>query len=194
RVGLRTYFDRHAFGTATYADFQAAMDTGTDDDIRQWAKLWFETSNVNTLYPEITVADGTITAAAVRQTAPESHPVLRPHTLDVGLYGNGADTVVRVRIDGERTELPELVGKPAPEFLLLNDGDFTYGKIRCDEQSLAALPRMLPRLSPINRGMVWAQLLQAIGDAAFPPAEHLALVADMVSTETELSIIHEVLE
>jgi len=194
RVGLRTYFDRHAFGTATYADFQAAMDEATDDDVREWARLWFETSNVNTLHPEITVEDGVITAAAIRQTAPESHPVLRPHTLNVGLYGNGTDATIEVRIDGERTELPELVGKPAPEFLLLNDGDLTYAKIRFDERSLAALPRMLPRLSPINRGMVWAQLLQAIGDAAFPPAEHLGLVADMVSTETELSIIHEVLE
>jgi aminopeptidase N len=194
RVGLRTYFDRHAFGTATYADFQSAMDEATEDDIRQWAKLWFETSNVNTLYPEITVTDGIITAAAIRQTAPDSHPVLRPHTLDVGLYGNGTDACVRVRIDGERTELPELVGRPAPEFLLLNDGDLTYAKIRFDERSLAALPRMLPTLSPINRGMVWAQLLQAIGDAAFPPAGHLALVSDMVSSETELSIIHEVLE
>jgi aminopeptidase N len=194
RVGLRTYFDRHAFGTATYADFQAAMDEGTSDDIRQWARLWFETANVNTLYPEIAVTDGKISAAAIRQTAPESHPVLRPHTLDVGLYGNGTAETVRVRIDGERTELPELVGRPAPEFLLLNDGDFSYAKIRFDERSLAALPSMLPELSPINRGMVWAQLLQAIGDAAFPPADHLALVSDMVGSETELSIITEVLE
>ena len=194
RVGLRTYFDRHRFGTATYADFQAAMDEATSDDVREWARLWFETCNVNTLYPEITVSDGIITAAAIRQTAPESHPVLRPHCLNVGLYGNDTDTTLEVRIDGERTELPELVGKPAPEFLLLNDGDLTYAKIRFDERSLAALPRMLPTLSPINRGMVWAQLLQAIGDAAFPPAEHLALVADLVTGETELSIIHEVLE
>jgi len=194
RVGLRTYFDRHAFGTATYADFQAAMDEGTDDDIRQWARLWFETANVNTLYPEITVADGRITAAAVRQTAPESHPVLRPHTLDVGLYGDGTSETVRVRIDGERTELPELVGRPAPDFLLLNDGDFSYAKIRFDERSLAVLPSTLAKLSPINRGMVWAQLLQAIGDAAFPPAGHLALVSDMVGSETELSILTEVLE
>jgi len=194
RVGLRTYFDRHAFGTATYADFQAAMDSATDDDIRQWATLWFETSNVNTLYPEVTVEDGIITAAAIRQAAPESHPVLRPHTLDVGLYGNGTSDRVQVRIYGERTELPELAGRPAPEFLLLNDGDLTYAKIRFDERSLAALPRMLPALSPLNRGMLWCQLLQAIGDAAFPPAEHLALVADMVSGETELSIIAEVLE
>jgi aminopeptidase N len=194
RAGLRTYFDRHAFGTATYADFLAAMDEATSDDIQQWARLWFETCNVNTLHPEISVADGKITAAAIRQTAPESHPVLRPHTLNVGLYGNGDDACVQVRIDGERTELPELVGRPAPEFLLLNDGDLTYAKVRFDERSLAALPGMLPKLSPINRGMVWAQLLQAIGDAAFPPAEHLALVADMVTGETELSIIHEVLE
>ena len=120
--------------------------------------------------------------------------MLRPHTLDVGLYGNGTSDCVQVRIAGERTELAELAGRPAPEFLLLNDGDLTYAKIRFDERSLAALPRMLPTLSPLNRGMVWCQLLQAIGDAAFPPAEHLALVADMVSGETELSIIAEVLE
>ncbi len=102
--------------------------------------------------------------------------------------------MVSVAIDGERTELPALVGLPAPELLLLNDGDLTYAKIRFDAGSLAALPRLLPTLSPLNRAMVWCQLLLGVQDAVFPAADHLELVTQMVTAESELSIIAEVLE
>jgi aminopeptidase N len=193
RTGLRTYFARHAYGIATYRDFVAALSDATGTDMTSWMSTWFQESNVNTLHPEITISDGRISSAAIRQTAPDSHPVLRPHTLDVGLYG-GEDTIVRVNIDRERTELPVLVGRPAPEFVLLNDGDLTYTKIRFDAQSLAALPNVLPRLSPLNRAMVWCQLLLAVQDGAFAPAHHLDLVTRMLATESELSIIAEVLE
>lgn len=194
RATLRTYFDRHAYGLASYSDFLAALRDGTGSDQSRWAQLWFEECNVNTLYPEITVTDGVISAAAIRQTAPDSHPVLRPHTLDVGLYRGDQQQTVRVRIDGERTELPELLGRPAPEFLLLNDGDLTYAKIRFDPRSLAALPEWLPRLSALNRAMVWCQLLLAVQDGVYPAASHLELVTQLVAVETELSIIVEVLE
>jgi aminopeptidase N len=194
RRGLRTYFDRHAFGTATYADFLSAIGDATGADMTGWADRWFGTANVTTLHPDLEVRDGTISAAAIVQSAPESHPVLRPHTLNVGLYGGGRSTVISVAIDGERTELPALVGQPAPEFLLLNDGDLTYAKVRFDAGSLAALPRVLPTLSPLNRAMVWCQLLLAVQDAVFPAAEHLELVTRMVAVESELSILAEVLE
>ncbi|HEX8078626.1 MAG TPA: aminopeptidase N [Jatrophihabitans sp.] len=194
RAGLRTYFDRHAFGTATYADFLAALSDATGEDMTGWFDRWFKESNVNTLYPEIEVSGDVISAAAIVQTAPDSHPVLRPHTLHVGLYGGGRSTAIRVDIDGERTELLALIGQPAPEFVLLNDGDLTYAKIRFDESSLAALPRVLPTLSPLNRAMVWCQLLLAVQDAVFPAADHLELVTQMVAVESELSIITEVLE
>ncbi|MEO6503352.1 MAG: aminopeptidase N [Jatrophihabitantaceae bacterium] len=194
RAGLRTYFDRHAFGTATYADFLSALSDATGEDMSGWFDRWFKESNVNTLHPEIEVSGGVISAAAIVQTAPASHPVLRPHTLNVGLYGGGQSTVISVDIDGERTELPALVGRPAPEFVLLNDGDLTYAKVRFDDASLAALPRVLPTLSPLNRAMVWCQLLLAVQDAVFPAADHLEQVRQMVAVETELSIITEVLE
>lgn len=194
RAGLRTYFDRHAFGTATYGDFLAALSDATGEDMTGWFDRWFKESNVNTLHPEIEVSGGVICAAAIVQTAPDSHPVLRPHTLNVGLYGGGPSTAIKVDIDGARTELPALVGQPAPEFVLLNDGDLTYAKVRFDETSLAALPRVLPTLSPLNRAMVWCQLLLAVQDAVFPAADHLELVTQMVAVESELSIITEVLE
>jgi aminopeptidase N len=193
RAGLRTYFTRHAFGTATFTDFLAALSEAVGTDLAEWARVWFTECDVNTLTPEITVTDGVITAAAVTQTAPAGHPTLRPHTLDIGLYGDGRQTV-RVVIDGARTELPQLIGRPAPRLVLLNDGDLAYAKIRFDDRSLAALPAMLCRLSPLNRAMVWCALLLAVQDGAYPAGDYLDLVTGMLAVETEPSIVAEVLE
>jgi aminopeptidase N len=193
REGLRIYFTRHAYGTATSADFLSALGEATDEDLSGWADKWFGTSGVNTLTPEITVVDGRITAAAIRQETSTDHPTLRPHALDVGVYGDET-TTIQVRLDGERIELPELAGTPAPKLVLLNDGDLTYAKVRFDPASRAALPEVLPTLSPLNRAMVWCALLLSVEDGVYPAADHLDLVAAMLTVETEPAIVVEVLE
>jgi aminopeptidase N len=195
RAGLHTYFARHRFGNARYADFLAAMQDSSGRDLVDWGERWLRAANVTTLTPEFTVVDGRITAAAIGQTAPASHPVLRPHALALGLYPDeGPPDTVRVLVDGARTELPALVGRPAPRFVLLNQGDLSYAKVRLDPASMAALPQMLPRLAPLDRAMLWGDLLLAVQDAAFPARRYLELVADMVRAEAELPILTEVLQ
>lgn len=194
RAGLRTYFSRHAFSTATFDAFMAALSEAAGTDLNDWARAWLKSANVNTLTPEITIRDGRIERAAILQTAPDSHPILRTHTMNVGLYDDAGSTVVRAVVDGPRTELPELAGRPAPRLLLLNDGDLTYAKIRFDPVSQASLPALLPNLSPINRAMVWCALLLGVQDGVYPAVAHLDLVRQMVAVETELSIQAEVLE
>jgi aminopeptidase N len=193
RKGLRGYLERHAYGNADYDDFLAALTASSQIDLASWAQRWLRESNVNTLEPEISVIDGKIAAAAIVQTAPASHPVLRPHTLNVGLYGEQPATV-RVTIDGSRTELPELAGRPAPRFLLLNDDDLTYAKIRLDTQSLAALPTEMPALTPVNRAMLWSALLLEVHDAVLPAAEYLSLASRLLPAETAPQILTEVLQ
>jgi aminopeptidase N len=195
RAGLQTYFARHAYGSATFADFLAALGEAVGTDLTAWADSWLRTSNVNTLAAGISVADGRIAEAVIEQSAPGTHPVLRPHTLDVGLYQqDGTRHVVRVELAGARTEVPQLVGRPAPALLLLNDGDLTYAKIRFDARSQAALPDLLPRLTPVNRAMVWCALLMSVQDGAFSAGAYLDLVTRMVGDEPQLSILTEVLE
>ncbi len=70
--------------------------------------------------------------------------MLRNHRLAVGLYSEGPDGLTRsdrVELDvaGARTEVPELVGHPAADLVLVNDDDLTYAKLRLDERSLATL-------------------------------------------------------
>ena len=46
---------------------------------------------------------------------------------------------VELDITGERTAVPELVGHPRPDLVLVNDDDLTYCKLRLDEHSLATI-------------------------------------------------------
>ena len=86
-TGLRAYFDSHAWGNATLADLLDALEQASGRQLQDWSKAWLETAGVNTLRPHYaTAGDGAFTEFAVLQQAPDSHPVLRPHRIAIGLY------------------------------------------------------------------------------------------------------------
>jgi aminopeptidase N len=144
-AGLREYFSKHAWQNTTLSDLLGHLEQASGRDLQRWSQLWLETAGVNTLRPELTVDEqGIITSAAITQTAAEAFPTLRPHTLAIGSYEVKGDQLVRVDrieldLDGERTEVPQLVGRQRPDLLLVNDDDLAYAKIRLDEASMATL-------------------------------------------------------
>jgi aminopeptidase N len=203
-AGLRAHFVSHAYGNATLADLLDAMSTASGRDLSQWAELWLSRAGVNTLRAEVQVdADGRYVAVAVVQEAPAAYPTLRPHRLGLGLYDHADGvTVLRRRIeidldpaaDGGRTAVPELVGEPAADVLLLNDGDLTFAKVRLDDDSAAAVPMVLPTLAdPLARAVIWAATVDAVRDGERPVAELVALVLAALPVETELIVVEDVL-
>ena len=143
--GVRKYFAAHAWGNATLADLLAALEETSGRDLAAWSAEWLQTAGVNTLRPSYSVdADGRFTEFAVEQEAPASHPVLRSHRIAVGLYDRTSAGLIRRRrietdVAGPRTVVPELVGQPHPNLVLVNDDDLTYAKIRLDDHSLRTL-------------------------------------------------------
>src|SRR5690606_20955419 len=121
--------------------------------------LWLQKAGVNTLRPVIETDDaGVITRFAVAQEAPAEWPTLRPHRLVIGGYDDVDGSLTRTiavdtDIDGELTEIPELVGKPRPALLLVNDDDLAYAKVRLDEHSLAVAVESVADLPPLARSM-----------------------------------------
>ena len=108
RDGMRRYFQRHAFGNTTLAEFLDAIDEGVERDLHEWAALWLETPSLNTISADWTAEGGAIASFALDQTAPDDYPTIRPHQLDVALIteSNGSLDVagVPVAVEGERTE------------------------------------------------------------------------------------------
>ena len=50
-VGLRAYFQQHAFGNSEFSDLLSALEEASGRELGSWAKEWLQTSGVNTLTP-----------------------------------------------------------------------------------------------------------------------------------------------
>jgi aminopeptidase N len=195
-AGVSQYFKKHAYGNTELRDLLIELEATSGRDLAAWSTVWLETAGVNTLRPELTVdTDGTITSFAIIQTAPADYPTIRPHRLAVGFYNDVDGSLVRdhrieLDVDGERTEVAELVGLARPAIVLINDDDLAYAKIRLDEASLhAAISRLSAIASPLARSLVWGAAWDATRDAETPASEYVRLVLNNIATETESTTI-----
>ncbi|WP_298747376.1 aminopeptidase N [uncultured Serinicoccus sp.] len=201
RDGLRAYFAKHAWGNTTLRDLLVELEATSGRDLGSWSEVWLETAGVNTLTPEVEVAqDGTIAALAIRQTTPPEHPTQRPHRLAVGCYDlvDGAlrrTHRVELDVDGERTEVPELVGRPMPGLLLVNDDDLAYAKIRLDERSLAtALEHLRSFTESLPRALVLGAAWDMTRDGEMAASDYVRLVLTALPGETDSTLLRVLIQ
>ncbi len=195
-AGVRTYFKRHAWGNTELGDFLGALEETSGRDLSAWAAEWLETTGVNTLRARFeTGGDGAFTAFSLEQEAAPDHPTLRSHRLTVGLYdraASGLELRERVELDvvGHRTPVPELLGRLAPDLVLLNDLDWAYAKIRLDPRSLATAAAHLGELGdPLARSLCWAAVWDMLRDAELPARRYLDVVLANLAGEDEIAVV-----
>ncbi|MGI5148007.1 aminopeptidase N [Plantactinospora sp. CA-294935] len=194
--GLRSYFGKYAWSNATFDDLLSELEAASGRELRKFAAEWLETSQVNTLRPEVSIGpDGTYESVVIRQEAPSEHPTLRTHRIGVGLYDLRGDRLVRrdrieVDVAGERTELTQLTGVAAPDVLLLNDDDLTYAKLRLDDRSMATVVRHIAAFeSSLARGLCWAAAWDMVRDAELSARDYVALALAGLPAETDINLV-----
>ena len=199
-AGLRSYFGRYAWSNATLGDLLAQLAAASGRELAGWSKQWLETAGVNTLRPEFELAaDGTFTEFAVRQEAPETHPVLRDHRIAIGLYDRTTAGLVRRRrvetdISGERTVVPALAGESQPDLVLINDDDLTYAKIRLDPRSMATVSSSIGEFTEtLPAALCWAAAWDMCRDAELPAREYIRLVLGGISVAGDVSVVQTLL-
>ncbi|AGL14966.1 aminopeptidase N [Actinoplanes sp. N902-109] len=194
-AGLRAYFQRHAWGNATFDDLLTELETASGRELRKFAAQWLETAQVNTLRPVVGVgADGTYESVVVKQEAPADYPTLRTHRIGVGLYDLSGDKLelrdrLEIDVSGEETAITALAGVRAADVLLLNDSDLTYAKLRLDEGSLATIVRHIDGFdSPLARALCWAAAWDMVRDAEMAARDYLALVSTGLPKERDINL------
>jgi aminopeptidase N len=199
-AGVRSYFGKHAWGNTELGDLLTELGATSGRDLRAWSALWLEQAGVTLLRPEIrTDDDGLITSFAILQEVPDTHPVHRPHRLAVGGYDivvrDGAPRLertafVELDVDGERTEVPELVGRPRPALILVNDDDLAYAKIRLDEASLAVATEHLHQFAEsLPRTLVLSAAWDMTRDGEWPARRLVDLTLRNIGHETDSSVV-----
>ncbi|MFE1929812.1 aminopeptidase N [Streptomyces sp. NPDC059474] len=201
--GVQAYFKRHAYKNTQLSDLLGALEETSGRDLKTWSKKWLETAGINVLRPEIeTDANGTVTSFAVRQEAPalppgaKGSPTLRPHRIAIGLYNlNATGKLIRserieLDVDGELTQVEQLIGTKRSAVILLNDDDLTYAKVRLDPDSLAVVTEHLGDFAEsLPRALCWASAWDMVRDGELATRDYLALVLSGIAKESDIGVV-----
>jgi aminopeptidase N len=201
RDGLRTYFDRHAWGNASLEDFLGALADASGRPLDDWARLWLQSASLNTISVRWSCDDQRVTHLEVRQSAPAEHPTLRPHATILALVsapspgGELAVESIPVHVEGDRLDVPSAVGRPAPLFIYPDHGDHDFALVDLDPVSLAFALQRLPDLpEPLLRQQVWSTLFELVRGAALPATEYLAAVRRFAPLEDDRALVASLLD
>ena len=124
--------------------------------MQDWARAWLHTAGPSVITDELVVHEGRIVSLTLCQEGTDlatGKPVLRPHTLIVGLYSfDGDGALVRthrlpVVMEAANLDVVEAVGLPAPDLVVVND-EGPHLRRRAARCRLAVMPDRLARSPP----------------------------------------------
>ncbi len=202
-TGIRAYFKKHAWGNTELQDLLVELEQACGRSLKDWTQRWLQTAGVNTLRPEIVVQDGKYKSVTIVQEPPVSpvgvDQLLRPHHIGIGLYNRvdsqiKRDKRIEIDVDGARTDVPELVGQPVADLMLLNDGDYTFVKIRLDDASAKTSATGLRDIEDgVARALIWGASWDMTRDAEMSASDYLAMVLNTDLGEIEIGVAQQLL-
>jgi aminopeptidase N len=197
-TGLRQYFAKHAWSNTTLNDLLVELEASSGRDLKPWVATWLQTAGVNTLRPELIIANGVYSSIAIRQAAPlmpAGSTQLRPHRIAVGLYDLTAAGLVRRKsseldLSGAITEVPELAGEKIADLVLVNDYDLSYGKIRFDSRSMNTLRHHIGDIQdPLTRALCWAASWDMLRDSELAASDYVPMVIKALEGESDIAVV-----
>ncbi|MFT4199282.1 aminopeptidase N [Gordonia sp. (in: high G+C Gram-positive bacteria)] len=200
-AGLRDYFAAHKFDNATFDDLLAALEKASGRDLSDWGAQWLKTTGINVMRPDFEVDDeGRFTRfTIVQEGAAPGAGETRVHRMKVGVYGTEGGKLVRTSVveldvEGERTDVADLVGVDRGDLVLLNDDDLTYASIRLDPASLkVATERIADIADSMPRTLIWSAAWEMTRQAEMTARDFVDLVSRGIATETEIGVVQRVL-
>lgn len=196
-TGLHEYLHAHSYANATLADLLGELERASGRDLSQWAKVWLEEAGVTVLRPRVDVdTQGNMTRVLIEQESFTPGSSLRPHRLAIAGYSlddNGVlQRVLHEELDvvGAQTEVTSFVGAPRPDFLLLNEGDLAYAKIRLEQDCLAfACQNITAFTDSLTRGVVMACAWDMTRDGEMSASDYLDLALAAVPVEQNMPML-----
>lgn len=160
RRGLREYLATHAYGNATWSDLIGVLDALTPEDLRQWSQVWVEQSGRPRVDVAVVSEDGIVVSATLRQSDVRREDRLWNQQLDLVFgYRDGSSDVVPVQLRETAVSVPELRGRPTPDYVLVEG----YGFMAVDTRTRDYLMTALPSIdSASTRAAAWVSLWETM--------------------------------
>jgi aminopeptidase N len=219
RDGLRIYLKEHAYANARWSDLVGAFEQASEAnkqhrDVQGWAKAWILQRGMPEVRVKYACSAGKLTSLMLTQHDvlgtgalwPMSHEVLLVASTGTAQQGMKTDVqTLRVRWDKASETVTEAAGKPCPNLVFANEGDYGYGRFLLDEASAATATALLdptyplganPGIAaavsesqyPLRRTMLWGALWDDVHVAQAAPHTYVDLVLKALPAETDESL------
>jgi aminopeptidase N len=186
RDGLREYLKGHVFGNATWSDLIAVLDARTPVDLAEWSRVWVESPGRPTIATELELHAGRIARLGFRQADGRGRDLAWPQQLRVVVDQPDGPRTITVDLAGRRASVAEVVGWPAPRFVLPTGGGWAYGDFVLDPMSRAFLAANVGGLAdPLTRGAAWVTLWESMLDGDVAPARFVDTALRTVAAEPD---------
>ena len=195
RVGVSNYLKKHAYGNTTLQDFVDAQSESAGRNLNDWSQQWLYKAGFNELSAQFECSENRISELIIKQSAPEEHPQLRQHRVQVVLYHLRQDrlmvgSVFDVEVDGERTEVSEAVGADCPVFVFPNHDDWGYARVVLDDAAISAIEGRLQQLEdPLARSMMLDSLYALSLSGRMPIRDYVMLAVKEMQQEPNIRVL-----
>jgi aminopeptidase N len=223
RAGIRGFLARHAYANAGWRDLLHAVGDSAGRPLDEFGREFMLRAGMPIVEQRVVVRDGRIEqlelvqrptlprrsergCAGLRSTATPGAPCAPcagtqsdaswTERTDVLLaYRDRPVVRIPVELTGPVTTVTAARGRPAPEFVFANAGDYGYFLLRLDPTSLRALET--GALGRVNdaflRAMLWGTLWDEVRGYRLPPERFVRLVLRELPRETDEQIVPFVL-
>ena len=195
RVGVSNYLKKHAYGNTTLQDFVDAQSESAGRNLNDWSQQWLYKAGFNELSVQFECRDSRVAELIIKQSAPEEHPQLRQHRVQVALYQLHQDrltigSVFDVEVEGEQTVVNEAVGAECPAFVFPNHDDWGYARVVLDDAAISAIDGRLQQLeNPLARSMMLDSLYSLSRSGRMPIRDYVILAVKEMQQESNIRVL-----
>jgi len=188
RDSLRLYLREHAYANAEWSDLVHSFERVSGKSLQEWAAMWIRHRGM----PQIDVVWSCDSQNRIDHFSLTQHDALGEGGVwPVGMqvlfeYTDRAPSHIHTELNTERAELQEVIAKPCPQYVFLNDHDYAYGRFLLDERSRQAVIERLGGVSDVfERTLLWGSLWDAIREADLAPRDFVELALRLLPNETD---------
>ncbi|MGD0484221.1 MAG: M1 family aminopeptidase, partial [Gemmatimonadales bacterium] len=194
RTGIHALLREHSFGNFTWQDLLAAVGDAAHRDLTGFGRNFVLRPGMPEVEQRLTVANGRIARLQLVQRPAQalSGPGPWPMRTQVLLaYAGQPPVVLPVELSGLTTEVDSARGRPAPDFVFANAGDYGYFRTLLDERSLRALEGgALGRTEDsFLRAMLWGAVWDQVRAARMAPERFARLALRELPGERDEQVL-----
>jgi aminopeptidase N len=188
--GVRQFLAKHAYDNATWQDLLGAIGGASGRSLDEFGRNFMVRPGMPIVEQHLSLKANRIESLHLVQRPAQALSGTSPwpmRTQVVLMYADRPPVTLPVELNAQSTDVAPARGRPAPEFVFANYGDYGYFLTMLDSASVHSLEQgALGRVAdPFLRTMLWGALWDQVRDARLDPVRFARLAMTELPNEKD---------